>query len=463
MRTIFLGLEIARKALQAHQAAMNVTSHNIANANTPGYTRQVPHLLQETVPLSGLFVPPHLKNIGLGTDVDEIRRMRDKFLDLQIRQESRTGAYWNTIDKGLEQVEVIFGEPGESGLSQIFDRFWNTWQELAKSPESQASRVLVAETGSLLAQALNHTYMQLEAQRSELNEEVAIKVQEVNNNYIQQIYDLNQQIVRVAPAGGNINDYKDQLDVLIENLSKVLSVQVKENQNGTYTIVLQGRILVNDRERSFLSLSPNAPGMYEVFLENGPRVDFTYQNGELKAILDLRDVIVPKYQEALDILAMGLRDAVNTVHRMGFTLEEPPQRGGDFFIGDGAKDLAVNPEILENPEKIAASLSGAPGDGENALAIAQLRGRPVVSGSTPDDFYRGIVSRLGVEREEAQRIAKNQELLVQQLENRRESISGVSLDEEMTNLIRYQYAYQAASLLVRTIDEMLDTLVNRIR
>ncbi len=462
MRTIFLGLEIARKALQAHQAAMNVTSHNIANANTPGYTRQVPHLLQETVPLSGLFVPPHLKNIGLGTDVDEIRRMRDKFLDLQIRQESRTGAYWNTIDKGLEQVEVIFGEPGESGLSQIFDRFWNTWQELAKSPESQASRVLVAETGSLLAQALNHTYMQLEAQRSELNEEVAIKVQEVNN-YIQQIYDLNQQIVRVAPAGGNINDYKDQLDVLIENLSKVLSVQVKENQNGTYTIVLQGRILVNDRERSFLSLSPNAPGMYEVFLENGPRVDFTYQNGELKAILDLRDVIVPKYQEALDILAMGLRDAVDTVHRMGFTLEEPPQRGGDFFIGSGAKDLAVNPEILENPEKIAASLSGAPGDGENALAIAQLRGRPVVSGSTPDDFYRGIVSRLGVEREEAQRIAKNQELLVQQLENRRESISGVSLDEEMTNLIRYQYAYQAASLLVRTIDEMLDTLVNRIR
>jgi len=198
-------------------------------------------------------------------------------------------------------------------------------------------------------------------------------------------------------------------------------------------------------------------------LENGPQVDFTYQNGELKAILDLRDVIVPKYQEALDTLAMGLRDAVNTVHRMGFTLEEPPQRGGDFFIGDGAKDLAVTPEILENPEKIAASLSGAPGDGGNALAIAQLRGRPVVGGSTPDDFYRGIVSRLGVERGEAQRIAKNQELLVQQLENRRESISGVSLDEEMTNLIRYQYAYQAASLLVRTIDEMLDTLVNRVK
>ncbi|WP_438316361.1 flagellar hook-associated protein FlgK [Candidatus Caldatribacterium sp. SIUC1] len=462
MRTIFLGLEIARKALQAHQAAMNVTSHNIANANTPGYTRQVPHLLQETVPLSGLFVPPHLKNVGLGTDVDEIRRMRDEFLDLQIRQESRTGAYWNTIDKGLEQIEVIFGEPGESGLSQIFDRFWNTWQELAKSPESQASRVLVAETGSLLAQALNHAYMQLETQRNELNEEVAIKVQEVNN-YIQQIYDLNQQIVRIAPAGGNINDYKDQLDVLVENLSKVLTVQVKENQNGTYTIVLQGRILVNDRERSFLSLSPNASGMYEVFLENGPRVDFTYQNGELKAILDLRDVVVPKYQEALDTLARGLKEAVNGVHAQGFTLEEPPQRGGDFFIGDGAKDLAVSPEILENPEKIAASLSGAPGDGGNALAIARLRSQPVVSGSTPDDFYRGIVSRLGVEREEAQRIAKNQELLVQQLENRRESISGVSLDEEMTNLIRYQYAYQAASLLVRTIDEMLDTLVNRIR
>lgn len=463
MRTIFLGLEIARKALQTHQAAMNVTAHNIANANTVGYTRQVPHLVQETVPLSGLFVPPHLKNVGLGVDVDAIQRMRDRFIDLQIRQESRTGAYWNAIDKGLEQIEVIFGEPNEeSGLSQIFDRFWNTWQELAKNPESQASRVLVAETGNLLAQALNHTYRQLEVQRWELNEKVAIKVQEVNN-YIQQIYDLNQQIVRVAPAGGNINDYKDQLDVLVDNLSKVLQVQVKENDNGTYTIVLQGRILASDRERSFLALDVDASGMNRVTLENGPVVDFTYQNGELKAILDLRDTIVPKYQKALDTLARDLQDAVNAVHQRGFTLEEPPEHGGDFFVGSGAKDLAVNPEILANPMKIAASLSGAPGDGENALAIAQLRGKPIISGSNPDDYYRGVISRLGVEREEAQRIAKNQDLLVQQLENRRESVSGVSLDEEMTNLIRYQYAYQAASILVRTIDEMLDTVVNRIK
>lgn len=463
MRTIFLGLEIARKALQTHQAAMNVTAHNIANANTVGYTRQVPHLSQETIPLSGLFVPPHLKNIGLGVDVDAIRRMRDRFVDLQIRQESRTGAYWNTIDKGLEQVEVIFGEPSEeSGLSQIFDRFWNTWQELAKSPESQASRVLVAETGNLLAQALNHTYVQLEVQRWELNEKVAIKVEEVNS-YIQQIYDLNQQIVRVAPAGGNINDYKDQLDVLVDNLSKVLEVQVRENSNGTYTIVLQGRILASDRERSFLALESDASQMNRVVLEGGPAVDFTYQNGELKAILDLRDTIVPKYQSALDVLAQSLRDAVNMVHQRGFTLENPPVQGGDFFTGSGAKDLAVHSEILENPLKIAASLSGAPGDGENALAIARLRGQPVVSGSSPDDYYRGIISRLGVEREEAQRIAKNQDLLVQQLENRRESISGVSLDEEMTNLIRYQYAYQAASILVRTIDEMLDTVVHRIK
>ncbi|MBC7216850.1 MAG: flagellar hook-associated protein FlgK [Candidatus Caldatribacterium sp.] len=296
MRTIFLGLEIARKALQTHQAAMNVTAHNIANANTVGYTRQVPHLVQETVPLSGLFVPPHLKNIGLGVDVDEIRRMRDKFIDLQIRQESRTGAYWNTIDQGLEQIEVIFGEPSEeSGLSQIFDRFWNTWQELAKFPESQASRVLVAETGSLLAQALNHTYAQLEAQRQELNEKVAIKVQEINT-YVQQIYDLNQQIVRVAPAGGNINDYKDQLDVLVDNLSKVLKVQVQENENGTYTIVLQGRILASDRERSFLDLAVDASGMNQVVFADGPAIDFTYQGGELKAILDLRDTIVPEYQ-----------------------------------------------------------------------------------------------------------------------------------------------------------------------
>ena len=463
MSNAFFGLEIAKRALQAQQVAMDVTGHNIANSNTVGYTRQSPKFSQETVSSGGLFVLPHLRNLGAGVSVNEVQRLRDKFIDLQIRQESRTASYWKTIDEGLEQIEVIFGEPQEGALSEIFDRFWNTWQELAKSPESQAARALVAETANLLSTAFNHTHNQFVVQQQQLNEKIAIKVDEVNN-YVQQIYDLNQQIMKLSLGGGNANDYKDQLDLLVDKLSNVLDFQVSENSNGTYSLILQGRILVSDKEKRFLEVEANSTtGFWEVKFQGEEQINLDYQNGELKALFYLRDEVVEEYKKYLNDLAGGIINAVNTAHKQGYTLEELPVKGGDFFVGQDAATIALNPSIDVDPGKIAASLTGAPGDGENALAVARLRDQAIVDGSTPDDYYRGVVSRLGVEKAESSRLLTNQNLLVDQLDMRKEAVSGVSLDEEMTNLIKYQYAYQAASLLTRTVDEMLDTLVNRIK
>ena len=277
MSNAFLGLEIAKRALQAQQVAMDVTGHNIANSNTVGYTRQSPKFSQETVSSGGLFVLPHLRNLGAGVSVNEVQRLRDKFIDLQIRQESRTASYWKTIDEGLEQIEVIFGEPQEGALSEIFDRFWNTWQELAKSPESQAARALVAETANLLSTAFNHTHNQFVVQQQQLNEKIAIKVDEVNN-YVQQIYDLNQQIMKLSLGGGNANDYKDQLDLLVDKLSNVLDFQVSENSNGTYSLILQGRILVSDKEKRFLEVEANSTaGFWEVKFQGEEQINLDNQ------------------------------------------------------------------------------------------------------------------------------------------------------------------------------------------
>ena len=463
MSNAFFGLEIAKKALQAQQAAMDVTGHNIANSNTVGYTRQSPKFTQETVSSGGLFVLPHLRNLGAGVSITEVQRLRDKFIDLQIRQESRTASYWKTVDDGLAQIEVIFGEPQEGALSEIFDRFWNTWQELAKSPESQAARALVAETANLLSTAFNHTYNQFVTQQQQLNEKVAIKVDEVNN-YVQQIYDLNQQIVRLSLGGGNANDYKDQLDVLVDKLSNVLDFQVSENSNGTYSLILQGRILVSDKEKRFLEVEANSTtGFWEVKFQGEEQINLDYQNGELKALFYLRDEVIEDYKDYLNDLAGGIINAVNTANAQGYTLEEPQVKGGDFFVGSDAATIALDSSIDADPNKIAASSTGAPGDGENALAVARLRDEGIINGSTPDDYYRGVVSRLGVEKEESNRILTNQNLLIDQLDMRKEAVSGVSLDEEMTNLIKYQHAYEAASVLTRTVDEMLDTLINKIR
>lgn len=465
MSSSFLGLEIAKSAMQAQQAAMDVSGHNIANSNTVGYSRQTPHFSQRTTPLGGLFVPPQLRNLGNGVEVDNVQRIRDKFIDIQIRQESRTGAYWNTINQGYEQIELILGEPGDSGLSQAFDQFWNSWQELAKTPETQASRALLAETADLLAQAFNQTHQQLTREQEQLNEKVAIKVGEVNER-LKQIYDLNRQIARLGASGGNISDYQDRLDLLVDEVSQVLKFQVEENQNGTYTLFLQGRVMVDQQGFNLLEVNTDVGSdFYRVyFASNGQELDMSYQEGELRALFDFRDSVLPEYQTHLDSLAQGIIGGVNAVHSQGYTLEEPPVLGGVFFDGTGAADMAVNSAILSDYQKIAASSAGAPGDGEIALEIARLRDTALVGGiATPDDYYRGVIAQLGASRDEAQRIYSNQQLLLEQLDVRKESVSGVSLDEEMTNLIKFQHAFNAAASLTRVIDEMLDTIVNQLK
>ncbi|MGC8778081.1 MAG: flagellar hook-associated protein FlgK [Candidatus Caldatribacteriaceae bacterium] len=466
MGSEFYGLEIAKKTLQAQQLAMNISGHNIANSNTVGYTRQVPKFVQQTSSPIGFFTLPYIKNVSSGVTLEEVQRIRDRYIDLQIRQESRRGAYWTALDKGLEQIELIFGEPDESGLSGIFDSFWNTWQELAAAPESSAARVLVSETANLLAKAFNDTYNRLENQQVQINEEIAIKVAEANN-YLQQIYDLNHQIVRLGAAGGNINDYRDQLDVLVDKLSQILNVQIKDNDNGTYTLVLQGQILANSETKSELSLGTDpVTGFYTVSLgTSGEELNLSSQDGELRALFDLRDGSLGEYKGYLDRLASDLMNAINALHQTGYTLEEPPTKGDVFFTGSGAVDMAVNPAILADERQIAASSTGAAGDGEIALAIAELRGAKIIDGAsaTPDDYYRGFVSRLGTQRNEVNRLVSNQKLLVEELEARKESVSGVSLDEEMTNLIKYQHTYEAASFLVNTINGMLETLISWTR
>ncbi|WP_369018428.1 flagellar hook-associated protein FlgK [Thermatribacter velox] len=464
MGSSFFGLEIGKSALQAQQQAMDITGHNIANANTVGYTRQSAKMTAKTVPLSGIFVPPYLKSVGSGVAVEEIQRLRDRFIDLQLRQESRIESYWSTIDEGLNQVEIIFGDPQESGLSNIMNNFWNAWQELSKTPESEASRALLVETANLLAEAFQHTHSQLVLTQEQFDEQVALKVNEINS-YLEQIHSVNQQIIRLSAAGGNINDYKDKLDLAVDGLSKIIDLQVQEESNGTYTIILQGRVLASAKELNLLEAQVDPlSGFNQVYFQGTTqKIDFANQSGELKAIFDLRDSLLENYKSDLNFLARELIEEVNTLHQTGYTLQEPPAPGGVFFVGSTAEDIAVDPAISGDYRLVAASSTGAPGDGEVALRIAQLRESDFVNGANPDDYYRGVISRLGAERQEAQRIAENQSLLVDQLNMRKESVSGVSLDEEMTNLIKYQHAYNAAASLIRTLDEMLDTVVNRLR
>src|SRR5665647_644658 len=222
--TTFMGLEIGKSAIMAHQTALNVTGHNIANANTPGYTRQVANLVTNrpwhTPMLTGNAT---VGQLGTGVDVADIQRLRDDFVDDQIRNENRTSGYWDTQQETFAKIEVILNEPSDDGLRSVMDNFWESWQDLSAHPESEAVRSVVAQRGMAVADAFNHTFRQLTDLRQDVNSNVKIKVDEINSMAVQ-IKDLNQQILSISIAGKQPNDLLDKRDLLLDKLSQLVDI-----------------------------------------------------------------------------------------------------------------------------------------------------------------------------------------------------------------------------------------------
>lgn len=466
----FLGVEIARRALSAQQRAVDITGHNIANANTKGYSRQVASLkATDGYTLAGFDRPTAAGLIGTGVDLDSIERMRDGFVDLQIRKESLAQGRWEARQKALEQVELIVAEPSESGLRAALDGFWQSLEDLAQTPESDAARSVVRQQAVALTDLFRSTYGQLDELRSSVDQDIRTKVGEINV-LASQVAALNVQITKAESMGNQANDLKDQRDLAINKLSKMVNLTVGAGPMGTVSLSIQGATLVELGTFRAMRAEPDAAnnGMVRVTWEtSGADVGLT--GGELKGLLEIRDGDLGRYMADLNTLASGLATEINTVHRAGYGLDGLSNR--DFFAAnDGsatidAHNIAVSPGVAANPQWIAAaSVANAPGDGSNALKMAAKLDEKVLSSNTIGlrDFYGSLISSIGVDANQASDMARNQTTLVDHLEQLGQSVSGVSLDEEMTNLIRYQQGYQAAARVMNTMDEMLDLMVNRL-
>ncbi|HDP70444.1 MAG TPA: flagellar hook-associated protein FlgK [Actinobacteria bacterium] len=461
MSSAFFGLEIGMRALRAQQRALDVTAHNIANANTPGFTRQRAELTTTPpFPMPEYNRPLIAGQVGTGVTVESIQRARDAFLDVQIRRENLSLGEWKAVKETLGQIEVIFNEPSEAGLDKVFADFWNAWHELSKNPESLVARASLREQSVTLTNAVNHVYFQLDELRNNLDGNVEIQVDKVNT-IARQIADLNKQIMKIEISGDNANDLRDKRDLLLDELSEIINFTATETDDGGMVIYIRGRpLLVNDKIVELTTqANPLNDGLLDVVWSDDLSL-VQVEKGNLKGTLDARDNYIPYYMGELDVLAGTIITEVNAMHNVGFALDGVTT-GLDFFTGIGAVDIAVNP-IFSDLTLIAASQGGEAGDGLNALGIAQLKDALIMAGGTTTfgEYYESLVAILGVKSQEASRLVKNEELLVEQLTNRRESVSGVSLDEEVVNMLKYQRAYQAASRVITVMDEMLDRLIN---
>lgn len=462
MTSTFFGLTIALRGLLAGQRGVDVTNHNIANARTRGYSRQ-DMLLSASAPYTvpSLIGSPEAGQLGTGVDVQRIRRLRDHFLDLQVRQELSALGRWEVRQEGFARLEATLSEPSGSGLGQLFARFWAAWQELSTNPSSSAARANIVQQSANLASVFNRTAQQLRDLQQRQDELVASKADEINS-LAERIAALNAQIGKVIAGGQSPNDLQDARDRLLDELARVIKIGYQEMPDGMVQVSIGSITLVAGGAANRIVVQRNSSTqLLDLQWPDGSAVGVN--GGELQGILELRDTVVPQKLRELDALAIALRDAVNNVHAGGYGLDN--STGLAFFVGTEARDLAVNPVLTSDLNRIAAASSpDSPGDGSQALAVARLQRQALLNGGTMtvDDYYAAMIARLGGESQQAADMAENQGLLVDHLDLSREAVAGVSLDEEMANLIRYQHAYEAAARVMRAIDEMLEVLVREV-
>lgn len=606
MSGIFATFNVAKRGMNVQQRAIDVTSHNIANAATTGYSRQRVKV-ETTRPMS--VSGGGAGQIGTGAQVAAIERVRDSFLDYQVRGETSVLGKYDARTQFLSEVESIFNEPSETGISTLMGKFFDAFQELSKQPNSSNARTVVAQQTAALADALNATATQLEKLQTNAQDLIKSSVTEVNS-LLTQIDALNKEIINVTVAGNTPNDLMDKRDLLVDELSYKFNITVDNREfNG---IDIKPQDTGNMRLTTMVNSSPNGEisrlsyvasvekeesagdGSYIItYYKNGnmdseankqtvrvsglseeaaqnildtrmiwanadgqivkadghPIKDgdtilasefmlFTPKSGEVSGIISVQKD-VQDYINQLDRLAKGIALSVNTIHS-GVT---DPLKGNanlqrdflPFFVNKDvanydknglldnldatlyaeenitAKNISINKEILEDVMKIktktndnlyaytSENVMDGEGDGRRALAIASLRDSllriqdindtintrsdmfnpdkggnilqdsnnmtilNVSGGMKLNSYFKDTIDRLGVQSQEAKRMVTNQEDLLFNLEESRLSVSGVSLDEEMANLVQFQHAYNANAKIIATLDELLDVIVNGLK
>jgi flagellar hook-associated protein 1 len=463
MTHLFGVLSTGTSALLTQQRAINVTGNNIANVNTPGYSRQKVNLETNVPVQSGLGV------MSFGVTSTGIERIYDRFIGVQLNNETASLGRWEAQQGMLHRVEVVFDESEGYGLNRALSDFWDAWQDLGLNPEGRTERTMVASTSQGLADTLRAKYADLEQIQEDIDTAVEGGVETVNR-LVAQIADLNRKIASTESGGINANDYRDRRDLVLKELAEMIDIKSYENADGQVVVaVAGGRPLVESGNTWQLQAQTNADGRSEVLWPDisGGAVAITgeIRGGKIGGWLQTRDTRIAGYQGQLDALANGLRDQINAVHAAGYGLDG--STGTDLLTGTGAADLQVNPGVLNDLDLIAASATaaGVPGNADNALGVYDLRTALTMNGGTAtfDSAANTLVSQVGYDVQTAAANATHQADMMTVLENYRESVSGVSLDEEMVNLVKFEAAYNAAAKMVSLADDMLNNLMNMIR
>jgi flagellar hook-associated protein 1 len=503
----FFGLYNAHRGLIATQNALSTISHNITNANTPGYSRQRVDLSAHIAYANPILSQLSAGQIGQGPVVQQITRSHDNFLDGQYRQSNGKLGLNTSIRDALQQIEGILNEPSTGSLNSTIQNFFDAAQDMSLHPEATATRANFLQQAIDMVTVFQQQAIQLSDLRRNLvgdplvptsftTSQLAINVNDVNSK-LAAIADINRNIVSIKASGAEPNDLLDQRDQLLDELSNLVDIQVSQYDNGQIDLSIAGQMMIRgvDQIESLEVLEnpgpapdpDDVPALVRtvngaVVLNDGAGAEIS--DGKIKGILNMggNDPTLSTVRGVLGQLDSLLETIVTEINALQATGRDQAGNLGPpaVFLNNPALNPGqalnifhwqVNATLVSDPTQVAAAIDDptAPGgfagvgDGRNALAMAQLRDQSFAAlGTSIVDYLNGTISKLGIDSRSYQNTATTQNNLIQAIDNRRQSISGVNIDEETIDLLRFQRAFEATSKTIRTLDEVYQTIINMI-
>lgn len=440
------------QSLEANQAALDATSNNIANANTPGYTREVAQFSENAQNLVGTTVE------GGGVSLNGIQSVRDELLNLQIQQQTSQQSSADTESSSLQSVQTLFSTTGED-IASTLSAFSSSLAQLSASPTNAAAQQSVLTAGQNLAQSFNTTANGLTSAQSAADQQVTQTVAQINS-LTQQIAQLNAQLSPTVASQQNGGTIQDQRDQLVQQLSTLTGISVTQSSNGEVITTGSGTPLVMGGQSYNLQTTTGSNGFQQVLGSNGNNITSAIQGGQLGGAIQVRDQIIPGFLNSLNTLASQFAASFNSAQEGGY--DSNGTAGQAFFsVPSGSSGAAASMSVaLTSGSQIAISADGSPGSNGNVANLSAALTNTLPSGQTPAGAYSNVIYQVGsaVSNANAQSTALSQSIL--QLTNQQSSVSGVSIDEETTNLIRYQTAYEAAARIVSTVQALNTVVLN---
>ncbi len=448
--------EISSKSLSTYQRALSVSSNNIANASNPNYSRR----------RVGLSSSPTDKStnieLGMGVDITDVRRVRNTILDRQIQKYSGSKEDMEYRTSVMGNIETFFSEPTDAGLSNLMKKFFNSWNDLSTNPGSLAIRNKVINSARQMSDKVKSIYSGMDTIRTDLKADASDAVKEINK-IVENLAEVNQQIYNASTTGKTVNALMDSRDEYLKELGKFANINVHLNSDNTVTASMGGVNIIDRTNAQKLSVtvnSSNGSKKLKILVSNDSSLNL--KSGKLNAIMDLYNKKIPSYLTTIDTIANTIMENVNDIHSSMYSIETTPQTGINFFTSYSNGELIINEDIENDPRKIAVSSDGSDGNNDGALAIADLADQNLIKGDTISSSYSDLVTNVANEKSTTKSQNDTFDLVLQQLDAQQAQESGVNVDEEMVNVLKYQRSYDASAKLIKIADEILKTLIGMV-